>query len=96
MYQELPVGQHGICCHAVHDGYRRAMADQPAAPAETGTQPDGDSGPGRWGQVMDWAGAVALVLLVVMAVDVVTDGRFISRRLRRRRGGEGDDSGDDG
>ena len=58
-----------------------------AAPAgtDTATGPgEGDAAPFDWGRVLDFAGILAGVLLVVIVVDVWTDGRVVSRWLLRR------------
>jgi hypothetical protein len=39
-----------------------------------------------WGRALDAAGIAAGVLLVLIAVDIWTDGRLISRRLHRGGG----------
>lgn len=47
------------------------------------------AGAGRW---LDWTGAVAAVLLAVIAADILSGGRLVSARLARwRGGGEADD-----
>ena len=42
-----------------------------------------------WGRLLDAAGILAGVLLIVIVADIWTDGRLISRRLHRP-GHEGD------
>jgi hypothetical protein len=66
--------------------YDLVMADLtagpgPAADPGTGAPPDdGTRGP-DWGLLLDTAGVLAAVLLIVIVADVWTDGRLISRRL---------------
>lgn len=62
---------------------------QPEDAGEQGGQQSGQAG--GWGRVLDWAGAVAAVVLVAILVDIWSDGRLISRRLR----GRGSEGGDD-
>lgn len=63
--------------------------------------PGPDTGPGPtppeetapdWGRLIDAAGIVAGILLVLIAADIWTDGRVISRRLHRGGGDTGDDT----
>jgi hypothetical protein len=58
-----------------------ANSESPASPAGDGDNDDGF----RWGRVLDAAGAVAGVLLIVICADILTDGRLISRRIMARR-----------
>ena len=46
-----------------------------------------------WGRLLDAAGIIAGVLLIVIVADIWTDGRLISQYLHRRGGEEGQ-SGD--
>jgi len=69
-------------------------AAPPAAPDPAAAGDGGDGGEGepagggvRW---LDWAGAAAAVVLVLIVADIWTDGRLISARLLRWRGQEGD------
>lgn len=66
------------------------MADQQpsAAPAaaENQAEQQDEPGGGGWGRVLDTAGVLAGVVLVVIVIDIFSDGRLISRRLRRERG----------
>jgi hypothetical protein len=55
-----------------------------AAPPAAGEQtPDQEDTGGGWGRALDAAGVLAGVILVVIVVDIFSDGRLISRRLRR-------------
>jgi hypothetical protein len=58
-----------------------------AGAGEQGGQQDDQAG--GWGRALDWAGAVAAVALVAILIDIWSDGRLISRRLRGGQGGEG-------
>ena len=73
----------------------RSVADEQQQPAGGETDVTDDSGgEGRnWGRVLDGAGIVAGVVLAAIVIDIWTDGRFISRRLRGGAGepGEGED-----
>ncbi len=51
--------------------------------AETETADQPDDKPDGWGW-MDTAGIIAGGLLIVIVADILTDGRLVSRRLRRR------------
>lgn len=65
------------------------MADTQAsaAPAADGDQADNqDESGGGWGRVLDTAGILAGAVLVVIVIDIFSDGRLISRRLRREPG----------
>lgn len=65
-------------------------AAQPPPPAAAAAQGADDSEDrGAWGRVLDVAGIIAGVLLVVIIADIWTDGRLISRRLMRARGDAG-------
>ena len=62
----------------------------PAAPEQdTGpaTEPDNAADGQAWGRALDVLGIFAGVALVVIVVDIWTDGRFISRRLFHAEGG---------
>jgi hypothetical protein len=60
---------------------------QPQPPAPAPAVPD--ARPDPWGIVLDTAGIIAGIALVVIVIDVWTDGRLVSRRLARRpRGNE--------
>lgn len=52
-----------------------------AAPAKP-VKPDEGAEPGGW-DVMDTLGLIAGALLIVIVIDIVSDGRLISRRLRK-------------
>jgi hypothetical protein len=57
------------------------------AETQTPTEPPADADPAEglnWGRVLDVAGLVAAGVLIVILVDIVSDGRFLSARLRRR------------
>lgn len=60
-------------------------------PDEQGTQqppPDGAETPDtgvNWGRVLDAAGILAGVFLILIVADIWSDGRLISRRLLRGR-----------
>ena len=47
----------------------------------TPAKPAADAEPSGW-DVMDTVGLIAGALLVVIVIDIVSDGRLISRRLR--------------
>lgn len=76
--------------------YALTMTDTAAAPPQApgpqagaeGGAPEETETDDRWGRVLDAAGVVAGVVLVVIVFDIVTDGRFVSRWLRRRGGDE--------
>lgn len=68
------------------------MADTPESPGPgpgaddsvtSGESPD-------WGRLLDAAGIIAGVLLIVIVADIFTDGRLISRHLYRPPRGEGE------
>lgn len=62
------------------------MTDQPAsaAPPAAGEPAGEQEEPGGgWGRALDAAGVLAGVVLVVIVIDIFSDGRLISRRLRR-------------
>jgi hypothetical protein len=60
-----------------------AETQTPAAPPEA-PPGDGQDQATPWGRILDVAGLVAAGVLVVILVDIITDGRFLSARLRRR------------
>lgn len=59
-------------------GFMTTPAQTPAAPAAD----DDDQGDG-WGRALDVAGIVAAGALVIILLDIWTDGKFISRWLGR-------------
>ena len=62
------------------------MTDLPDGPGQ-GAPADAEVGTGLdWGRILDAAGIVAGLLLAVIVADIWTDGRLISRRLRRNGG----------
>jgi len=75
--------------------YDAVMTDtaEGAGPGAAPPATDGDgAGAPDWGRLLDAAGIVAGVILLVILADIWTDGRLVSRHLRPR--GEGD-TGDD-
>jgi hypothetical protein len=64
------------------------MPEQTAAPDAETTEPAGGQG---WGRLLDLAGIAAGILLIVIVADIVSDGRLISRRLRKPQDGEASD-----
>jgi hypothetical protein len=50
---------------------------------------------GRWGRVLDTAGVIAGVFLILIVADIWTDGRLISRRLGYGQGGDPGEPGSD-
>jgi hypothetical protein len=65
------------------------MADSAAGPGPDADTTGSDTAEAPdWGRLLDAAGIVAGVILVVIIADIWTDGRLVSRRLRR--GGEGE------
>lgn len=57
------------------------MSDQQQPAADPGTEtpaPERD-----WGRILDAAGIIAGIALIVIVIDIWTDGRVISRRLHR-------------
>lgn len=74
-----PEGHSGP--YLVHTGggpsYDQAMEDSQVTPGPEADASD-DRGLGRF---LDAAGIIAGIALVVMVIDVLTDGRLISRRL---------------
>jgi len=60
------------------------QVEAPAPPLEDDSERSG------WGRVMDAAGILAGLLLLVIVADIWSDGRLVSRRLMRNReaGGE--------
>lgn len=70
------------------------QTQQQAAPAD-GQDGEQESGGGWGGRVLDAVGVVAGVALVIMAADILSDGRLISRRLRRRAENTQDDQAAD-
>lgn len=63
------------------------MADSQVTPVPEEADPGGEQG---WGRFLDAAGMLASVALVLIVIDVLTDGRLISRRLF----GDGDEDAD--
>jgi hypothetical protein len=64
------------------------MADSVPDPSpDADAPPAGSSEPPDWGRLLDAAGIIAGILLIVIVADIWTDGRLISRRLR---GGDDD------
>lgn len=56
------------------------------APPEQGEQQPPDTPAGvNWGRLLDAAGIIAGLLLLVIVADIWTDGRLVSRRLLRQR-----------
>lgn len=71
------------------------MTDQQAsaAPAAADDQADNQDEPGGgWGRVLDTAGVLAGIVLVAIVIDIFSDGRLISRRLRREPDPDDSDS----
>lgn len=66
------------------------MADTAVTPAADTAEPE-QSEPRDWGRVLDVAGGIAAVVLVIIVADIVSDGRVISRRLQQRRAPREDD-----
>lgn len=67
------------------------QAGTAVAPADGG---EVEEPPGRdWGQVLDAAGIAAGVVLVLIVVDILTDGKLVSRRLHRKRGDDDQPAG---
>jgi hypothetical protein len=61
--------------------------DTETATTGEGAAPEAETGePRGWdaGRVLDWAGGVAAVVLLVIVIDIWSDGRLISARLRRQ------------
>lgn len=61
------------------------MTDQQAsaAPAAADDSSEPDNEGGGWGRALDAAGIVAGLVLAAIIIDIFSDGRLISRRLRR-------------
>jgi hypothetical protein len=64
------------------------MADSAEGPGPGADAPGPDAEAPDWGRLLDAAGIAAGVVLLVIIADIWTDGKFISRYLRR--GGEGE------
>jgi hypothetical protein len=61
------------------------MADTTTAPPDAA--PAQDAPEARdWGRALDVAGVLAGVVLAVIVADILTDGRLVSRRLRKPKG----------
>jgi len=67
------------------------MTDSPEGPGPADAGASGAAGddPGR-GRLLDVAGVIAGVLLIVIVADILSDGRLVSRHLHRRGGETGD------
>lgn len=59
-----------------------SMADSAEDPGTGEGAPPGDAR--NWGRVLDAAGVGACIILGLIVADILTDGRLISRRLRRK------------
>lgn len=73
------------------------MADSAEGPGPGADTPGSDTAEAPdWGRLLDAAGIIAGVVLVAIVADVMTDGRLISRRLRRgpQEGDPGDPAAD--
>lgn len=62
------------------------MADTAEGPSPAAADETTAEAP-AWGRLLDTAGIIAGILLLVIVADIWTDGRLISRRLR---GGDDD------
>ena len=72
----------------VSGAYAEGVADEPAGDSDEAAEDGGRN----WGRVLDGAGIVAGVVLAVIVIDIWSDGRLISRRLR---GGQAEAEGED-
>jgi hypothetical protein len=71
------------------------MAESTAGPSPGADAPpasDGEDDAPDWGRLLDAAGIVAGILLLLICADIWSDGRLISRRLHG--GGEGGEPAD--
>jgi hypothetical protein len=70
------------------------------ADSDPGPSPDADASPAGsseapdWGRLLDAAGIIAGVFLVVIIADILSDGRLISKRLHRQEEDDVDRSAD--
>ena len=62
---------------------QQASAPAAAAAADDSSSGEPDSEGGGWGRALDAAGIVAGLVLAAIIIDIFSDGRLISRRLRR-------------
>jgi hypothetical protein len=65
----------------------RGMADLTEAPGTAAADETTAEAP-AWGRLLDTAGIIAGLLLIAIVIDIWSDGKLISRRLRG--GGEDD------